>query len=252
MQGVKRTGAALIALAFSAGAAEAAVIGIYGDSQTQANAAAVAAGHTAINLAGLSAGDLTGKDVIWVLNGDNGAQSPGLVSNAAAISAWVNAGGRLLVHDRWAQGSPPALPGSSGVVTTRNLDSNIDVPLTSPYFGGPIGNTTLDGGNFSSHGWSSPLPAGAVVLLSDGSARAIDFSYLVGAGSVYYSTVPLDFYLQGGGNNGNSFRNIYTPEVLKYVTDGAGGGGQVSEPATLALVGAGLLGLAAVRRRRTE
>jgi hypothetical protein len=255
MQILKVTAAAIVALSLSAGVANAAVIGIFGSAASFAEAAADGLGHDASVLADMSAANLAGLDVLWVLNGSNSNQQPGLAAHAAAIEAFVNGGGKLLVHDRWAgQSEPrnPNIPGGAGITLTEDFDpDDINVPATSPYFGGPIGDATLDGGNSSKHGFATGLPVGSVILLVDDADQVVDFSYLYGSGLVYYSTSPLDFYIDGGGDNGDSFRNIYTPEVLKYVTGQGGGGGKVSEPATLALLGAGLLGLAAIRRRKS-
>jgi hypothetical protein len=69
--------ATAITLGSAWSAAQAAVIGIIGSSQAEANAAALSAGHTAINLADLTAASLAGLDVIWVLNDSNSAEFPG-------------------------------------------------------------------------------------------------------------------------------------------------------------------------------
>src|SRR5690606_35183576 len=79
-----------------------------------------------------------------------------------------------------------------------------------------VTNATLDGGNWSSHGYtvSASLPAAATRILSTGApGNVVTFSYRFGAGSVVYSSIPLDFYLYGGKAE---FRTIYAPNVIAY------------------------------------
>jgi hypothetical protein len=46
------------------------------------------------------------------------------------------------------------------------------------------------------------------------------FSYPLGAGFVYYATIPLDYYLPGSGGTGNviapALTGSYTPNVISY------------------------------------
>ena len=42
------------------------------------------------------------------------------------------------------------------------------------------------------------------------------FSYPLGAGFVYYSTIPLDVYLGGGSALDSTMTSIYTPNVISY------------------------------------
>jgi len=69
------------------------------------------------------------------------------------------------------------------------------------------------------------MPAGARAILSTGntSNEVVALSHQWGAGFVYYSTIPLDYYLDNGDcGNGPTILNtnlqqIYTPNVLTYV-----------------------------------
>jgi hypothetical protein len=251
---------ATFALALVPYTAGAAVIGFYqsggNPSDATLNAVVTAAGHTPVALNGLAAGDLVGIDVLWILNGINGTPDAQVTGNQAAISAFISGGGVLSFHDRnVAQGADANtyLPGCAGCAFTTSFSTTIDVvdpnhPVVNGD-AGVIGNATLDGGNFSNHGYATlgSLPAGAVAVLTNGNAdQIVDFYYAFGAGWVYYSTIPLDFYLGGAGNDppANAFRTIYTPNELDFQAS------LVPEPATMSLFGIGLLGAAGAFRRR--
>jgi hypothetical protein len=83
----------------------------------------------------------------------------------------------------------------------------------------------LDGGCNSAHGYvlASNLPPDSRALLNvQGNAdQIVAFSYPLGAGFVYYSTIPLDYYLDGGscgpGGITTNLQLVYTPNALTYV-----------------------------------
>lgn len=186
------------------GGAAADNIGYFNDN-TAANAgtaaAITAAGHTPVELSGLSAGDIAGLNVVWILNSDNGGYSTEVTNNVAVLEAFVAGGGVLSFHDRFVDGAGTVLPGAGGVNFVRDFsdDQNINVinntTLVTNGPGGVIDDTTLDGGDSSSHGFAAlaSLPAGAIGVLSrTDPAEVVDFFYPFGGGYVYYSTMPLD------------------------------------------------------------
>ena len=243
----------LFALPKSAAAAS---IGFFGGN---AAGAITASGNTPVALANLTAGDLAGLQVLWIFNINNGAPNATIAGNLAAISAFVAGGGVLSFHDRNVnQGVSAAtyIPGAGGVSFTNLLGSDLTVLVSNGVTNGPagaIGDTTLDGGNFSNHGYATQasLPAGAVAVLSTGDrTQIVDFYYRFGLGWVYYSAIPLDFYLAPGGNNppGDAFRNIYAPNEAAFQASLAGP--TVPEPGTVVLLGGGLALLATRLRRR--
>lgn len=259
--------ATAVLFATSISPALAAKVGYYTDYNTGTTAPSTpitAAGDIPIHIGNISTFDLTTIDILMVNESNNGPLSGDLTGRLGAIDTWVQSGGKFVVHDRYVgpDGVPfanPFLVGGGGILTVRDYwtngaDLDVIAPNDTLVTNGPhgtINNSTLDGGNFSSHGYAQggTLPGSAKKILSQGSDadKVAAFSYGHGSGFVYYSTIPLDFYL-GGGNN---FADPYAPNVLEYV-DGLGGNAPAAtpEPCSMALLGAGVLGLAGKLRRR--
>lgn len=168
----------------------------------------------------------------------NGHPSSALLGRLPDIEAWVRGGGVLVVHDRHVSSGEgvaeanPLLVGAPATMLELNFEFGPDLDiirsdtLVTDGPGGEIGDTTLDGGYYSNHGFAhaDTLPPGAVAILSagPGADRVAAFSYPLDDGHVYYSTIPLDFYLDyylDGGDTDpliRSFCEVYAPNVLAY------------------------------------
>jgi hypothetical protein len=140
-----------------------------GNQAAHANAITIA-GHTPIAVTTPDAETLSNLDVLSVTNCDNGSFGSNYTSNLAAITAAVNAGMVLIVHDRFVTGAGSILPGGGGITTVRSTDpDDIDFPVGSPIINGPGGtltDTSLDNGSSSTHGYvvRASLPAGGSAL----------------------------------------------------------------------------------------
>jgi hypothetical protein len=196
----------------------------YNTGSTGPNAPIVANGYTAVQITDITTFNLSTIKILMIDESANGSPSAALLSQATAISNWVNGGGIVAIHDRnVCAGTCTPVPGSAGISFVRSPGTVINVQtggtlVTNGPFG-VIDNTTLGGGNYSDHGYSgfTTLPGGAVGILNNGTPNnMVAYTYRFGSGWVYYSTIPLDYYLD---NNGSvpGFKNIYAPNMLAYL-----------------------------------
>jgi len=210
----------------------------------------VAAGFTPVPLSNVTAADLTGLHVLMVQNPSPNVYGTEYLAGRPAIAAAVNSGMVLIIHDRVvtniAMGARVGdiLPGvtvpasiMAAKATNATVWNNIEITdLNSLVVNGPFGTitaTSLDNGNQSLHGvvnipGSPTLPQPRRGLLhtvngaQTGLSQAVTFSYQFGTGQVIYSSIPLDNFLKGGGNNPprDTFTNVYAPNLLTYAVCG--------------------------------
>jgi hypothetical protein len=181
------------------------------------------AGLQAVNVGDLNTADLSQFGVLFFQNPDNGGFSSIFINNLPKIRNFISAGGVFILHDRNVSSASSVLPGTPGTIVRDFSDpANINIldntTLVTNGPGGIITNTSLDGGNFSSHGWilASSAPAGAKGFLSTGDpTHWVLYSYPFGQGTVIYSTIPLDFYLSGSGGIFTNMQN-YAANVVAY------------------------------------
>ena len=215
-------GGAAALLAPSARAANIGYFDMCGYNQPAHAAAITAAGHTPVAISTPNAAALAGLAGLSITNCSNGGFSSLYTSNQAAITSAVNSGMVLIIHDRAVTNANTILPGGSGLVPVRNPAADINLPAGSPVASGPGGvlnNSSLDGGTSSDHGYvtTASLPAGGAVWATTASpSEGVTVRYPYGAGSVVYSTIPLDYYLGGSGPNPprDNFVNVYLPNLL--------------------------------------
>jgi len=135
---------------------------------------------------------------------------------------------RAVFRDRRVTSANTILPGGAGITIIRDFANSAQIEILDPVDplitdgpGGMLTDTSLDGGNASSHGYAveATLPMGALPLFSNGVAgQVVTFAYPHGSGFVIYSTIPLDFYLGGSGVNPprDNMRLIYAPNILAF------------------------------------
>ncbi len=231
--------------------ASAVVYGVYGDSTSQSVTLIQARGDTATVLPNLSAASLAGVKVLWVLNGNNAAQPAALTTYASSIASFVSGGGTFAYHDQNPAGAAAVVPGAAAIGYVQAVTRDVNVILNGTVLtngpGGVIDNTTLDGGNSQALGYGAlnTLPAGTMSLLSSTDAtQVVAFSYVRGAGHVYYSSIPLNFFLSYPTDN---VAKIYGPNLVAYLDQLSAI--PIPEPASMALLGMALLGFGLARRR---
>lgn len=175
---------------------------------------------------------LGGLRMLAINEVSNSGQSAALVNRLPAIEAWVRGGGRLIVHDRSTgmTSSNRFLLGAPGTQSVRSssVSGRVTPPGGGPIVDGPFGildDDTLNSGNtlVFGHVLGSSLPEGSQPALhaAGNTNSVIAFSYPLGAGHVYYSSILLDCYLSGGGCESSTIAStlaeIYLPNVLAYM-----------------------------------
>jgi hypothetical protein len=168
--------------------------------------------------------DVSAYDVIFV----NTSYGHSMQLYSTQIAAWVSAGGVLVVHDRDVAASSSWVPGVAAVaVFGSDLNRAEGASRIVDGSFGAVTDTSLDGGNFSSHGYVFPVPPVATIGLVDASGRAVTVEYPYGAGRVCYSTIPLDFYIVGAFPLATSMQ-IYAKNLaermIEHSTDCNGNG----------------------------
>ena len=212
------------------------VIGYYTDNDqdlTDPEAGIIANGATPVQILTLTGFDFFGLDALVLNETDNTEISDDVLAALPAIEAWVEAGGKLIVHDRYvSSGVPepnPFLIGDLGILAVRDFsnDADIDVLLpgtkvTEGSFG-TLDSGSLDGGNSSCHGYvpanTRPDPSHAILNRGGAPTEIVSLAYPLGDGAVFYSTIPLDYYLAGNGPNPplDNMTLIYYPNVIEYM-----------------------------------
>jgi PKD repeat protein len=184
----------------------------------------VAAGQTPVKLNDLSANSLAGVDVILVQNPDFLGYSSTFLAQLPNVWDAVAAGKTLVIHDRFVDNAESILPGGqqfdimSNYAEGNYVNVRDDSTAVTHGPGGVVDNFTLTGYFYSCHGFAlaSSLPSDAQMILSTfNPEHVVTFSYHYGAGKVVYSSIPLDYYLDGN----TPFRWVYAPNVIAYASE---------------------------------
>lgn len=191
-----------------------ATVGYYSMSSGQGDANQVNEitnnGDTAVNVTVPNAAQLASLDSLYVVNPSNSSFGTEYMANMSAITDAVNNGMNLIIFDRYVTDAQTILPGGTSITPVRDFADSSDVNVAD---GAPAGFTgsgrqtiddsTFDGGSSSTHGYVTlaSLPPGAKPLLTTSDPNHIvAFTYPVGSGNVFYSTIPLDFYTTGSNS----------------------------------------------------
>ena len=209
------------------------------------------AGFEHVRLETLSDAELENLNIILAQNPSNSNLGNELWSNKSNIAEAVDDGKVFILHDRYVGDRVEQfLPGfgrTDGIYRdfSRGKDINFAYEPLKTGKGGTLNDQSLDNGNWSSHGYAdvNKLPEGYLSLLNTGIAKnAVTFAYSYGEGGVVYSSIPMDFYLNGSGPanlrgpNGNM--NKYLTNLLELAGTGDFGGVLAPDPEfTIALVG---------------
>lgn len=224
--------------------ANAVLIGVFGDSTSQASTVATDLGYSAESA---DFGDLSQYDVLWGLNGSNSSHLSDLTNFSTEIEAYISAGGTFMYHDRYVTSASDVLAGATDFTFLRDFTNDDTIDVVAPVLAG-VTDSTLDGGTSSSHGYVDETSINldyTAILNNSVSGQLVDFTYAYGIGNVYYSTIPLDFYL--GGATG--FATTYAPSVLSYAVSLEENQVDDTVPAP-APASLGLLGMALLMMRR--
>jgi hypothetical protein len=181
-----------------------------------------------VNIADPTAAALANLNVFWVFNQNNGGFGTEYLARLADIATAVQNGMILVIHDRSVTNAAANLPAGAGLNIVRDFSEDADVNIRDASTSVTVGLTdaSLDFGTSSSHGFAldTSMPARSkLILTTTTTSHVVTFCYSVGRGAVIYSTIPLDFYLQGLGLDPpqNAMRFTYAPNVVNYALAGA-------------------------------
>ena len=240
-------------------------VGYFTDNGSVGDQAAVisASGNTPVQIVDITTFNFSSVKAVFLNEADNNGFSLDLVNRKTDLDAFVSGGGHLVFHDRFvaAQDGVPSshlfLLGHPEIQVQRDFSNFAAINLTAAGAVAfpSLNDTSLDNGDASSHGFgfATSLPVGTTVyLVRDGEPNnAVAFQYNYGLGSVYYSTVPLDYYLNHISSDEGLIANVST--MASGAINAALGQSPaiVPEPsAYAAMAGAGLVGFALWRRTR--
>ncbi|WP_218044791.1 DUF5801 repeats-in-toxin domain-containing protein, partial [Kiloniella majae] len=186
-------------------------------------------GTTLVKVEDLTPEELAELDVLVVANRDNRGYSNEYIANLDNVREAIANGLVLVINDQFVDDAETILPDGAGFNIIRDFTASKNIDVANPdsvlvtastdTVLDDITDETLDGGHSSNHGFAVVSSLGdAEILLNNGDdQQAVAFSYSVGEGTVYYSTIPLaHFQSKFGGYPDNNFATTYAKNLIKY------------------------------------
>jgi hypothetical protein len=196
-------------------------------------------GIDAVSLETLEAEEIAGLKAIFLLNESNDGYGAEFLSALGTLDDFVFEGGTLVLHDRYVEGAESILPGWNGADIMRNFEDDATIEFVDETgviangVGGILDDSSLDNGTSSSHGFviDGDLEPTTIRVHTTGNAENIvSFAYEYGEGIVYYSAIPLDYYLTSYGIQQNADYGVdyinqtmyaYATNVIDWVAQGS-------------------------------